>query len=195
VKSAEIARMVLELSADRTNNTAEEEWIMKIPAVNRVFSVGLLAASFALALGLAPKPKAQNRATQPPASYEFTVKRGDHKTNVNVMIKDGRINSVSGIRNHDTFNFKRVKAGEKLQLTGRPEQTLKCGLLKPGNDLNWTLCFYADKSDDDATVIPTGAEYVDEWKNGDGFVGGGGSPCWENNDLQMSICVAKPGTR
>jgi hypothetical protein len=167
---------------------------MKIHGANRrhIFSLGILAASFAIALAVAPKPKAQTRETQSAPTHKFTVTDGDSKTYMAVTMKNLQISSVTGTRNRNTFNFKPIRAGEKPKITGRPNQVLKCvGLKHDGGDYHWTFCFYVDNSDGSAADKP-GSDYIEILSfslGGDmGGGGGGGSTCWEDEDLQMSIC-------
>lgn len=168
--------------------------------------IATLAAALALTLGLAFKPLAQNGG--PPPSYKFTLKAGEQKTDLKVTMAPGRITAVSGMRAGRTFRFKRLKAGEQPKLTGTSGQTLKCGKLKPGDGLQWTMCLYVNSGSGGTEIvldpvsmsfskigsgdphIPPGAGGSGGGDPSGGGGGGGGTPpnCWEDEKLQMSIC-------
>jgi hypothetical protein len=159
---------------------------MKIPAIRRSYlSLWLLAAVMTLSLGFESKTMAQSTLRQTPRSpYKFTIRNGEQKTDIKVTVAQGRVTYVSGTRDGRTFKFKRLKAGEKPKLVGKPEQTLNSLKLKTSDNLKWSFGFYSDRN------AQTGAEYIDSWtaSDGDGGGGGGGTVCWENQELQMSIC-------
>lgn len=161
---------------------------MKIPAIRRSdLSLWLLlAAVIALSPGFASKTMAQSAPPPKPRSpHNFTIRNGEQKTDIKVTVAQGRITSVSGTRDGRIFKFNRLKAGEKPKLVGKPEQTLNNLKLKTGDNLKWSFSFYSDKN------AQASAEYVDSWSSNDGDGGGsigGGSNCWEDKELQMSIC-------
>ena len=160
---------------------------MKILAIRRSdLSLWLLvAAAMTLSFGSESKTMAQsNPPPKPRSPHNFTIRNGEQKTDIKVTVAQGRITDVSGTRDGRTFKFKRLKAGEKPKLVGKPEQILNNLKLKTSDNLKWSFSFYSDKN------APTGADYVDSWANNDSAGGGGsgGSVCWVDKELQMSIC-------
>jgi hypothetical protein len=175
---------------------------MSIFAVNQSrFSLGILAVVIAMGLGFAPKRMAQN----PESPHRFTFTDGDRETALKLTIAGGRITKVSATRGRDSFSFKHLKVDERPRLTAKPGQVLLCAKLKPTDASRWTFCSYiaGPQGSDTATRRhfsddiqlesfswgeaggPDGGGGTDP---GDGGGGGGSSNCWEDQELQMSIC-------
>ncbi|HEV7745370.1 MAG TPA: hypothetical protein VGO56_10280 [Pyrinomonadaceae bacterium] len=176
---------------------------MKIFAFRKYsrFSLGILAVVMALGLGFAPKRMAQN----PEPMSKFTFTEGDRETAMKITVASGRITKVSATRGRDSFSFKPLKAGERPKRTGRAGQILLCAKLKPTDTSRWTFCSYiaGPQGSDTATRRrfsddiqlesfswgeaggPDGGGGTDP---GDGGGSGGSSNCWEDQELQMSIC-------
>jgi hypothetical protein len=163
------------------------------------YSIGILAVALTLTFGLAPKRMAQT----PESPNKFTITDGDRETGIKVTTANGRITKVRATRGRETFDFKHLKAGERPSLAGRPGQSLLCARLKPNDTSRWTFCSYiAGPAGDDAAAKKhfDNDIYIESFSwsvvgggggtdPGDGGGGSGGSSnCWEDQELQMSIC-------
>lgn len=169
--------------------------MMKNPSISRRASVGIgmVAAGLLLTLWPVTGRMAQRTETRRPPVYKLSIKDGDSKTSLKITAPRGRIASVSGTNERGTFNFKRVKKGERPRLVAGPSRVLKCARLIPDGGSHWTVCFTVAGDTGDPTAAFDyflDLDYVKGESGGGSGGGGGGAPsnCWEDHKLQMSIC-------
>ena len=127
---------------------------------------------------------------------KFTVKKGQSR----IEIKQTSTGDFVGLERNTgrIFKFKHLKRAERPTIKGREGQALKCMRLFPGGDARWTLCAFVGGNETQAAAHDflleiegiRGESWDDDGPGGGGGGGGGGTPsnCWEDEELQMSIC-------
>ena len=125
----------------------------------------------------------QTRSTNEPPAIEFTVKKGDAETKVKMFVERGVITRVVATNAAGSRTIPRARAGAKIALPCSDENKIcETITLESGKVIKVCIC----KQDATALLLPAVQKVRD-------FAGGGACTaahpcCWEDHELQMSIC-------
>jgi hypothetical protein len=151
--------------------------------VSKVHIAQRIVTAAALLLVVVWPIPAQNGARDEPTAIEFTVKRGNARTRVKMFVERGVITRVVATNAAGSRTIPLAKAGTKIALACEENKICQTIRLESGQTIKVCIC----KQDGTALLVPA-VQKVRE-------IGSGGSRCtepnpccWEDHDLQMSIC-------
>ena len=126
---------------------------------------------------------AQTSSRDEPPAIEFTVKRGNAETKVKMFVERGVITKVVATNAAGSRTIPRAKAGPKVALPCSEENKIcETIRLESGQTIKVCIC----KQEGTAMLLPA-VQKAREIAGGSRCTEA--NPCcWEDHDLQMSIC-------